>query len=985
MQTKAKSKDKENDSRKTTTRTEISLTIVAMVMLLQQIPLSQAAYEDDPCETKNTPGICKTWADCPVIKTLIQRNVYTQREVVSCGFGIREELICCPLVADETSTTTTTTTTTLRPPRPNIETTTQRDFWLDDLEQLQKTTTTLTSTTTTTTTQKPDFWLDLITTTTTTQKPDFWLDFITTTTPTTTTTTTTTVKPIVVGDKKLDSSVEYIDLTKLLAEKRENKNKSIDQNSDEAPAKPLEEQVVDQWNVNPGNGPENQHNGNFQNGALVMPQNNGHNGNQGNFPNAPFAFPQNNGQGANWNQGNIGLGQGSRGQGNTGLGQIANFPNANPFLNSPGNRGNRGQGNRGRGPNNNGWTGRSGGQGFSFPDHNNGGVRPNEFNGFPNNPNPGNNWNSPNQFGVAPVPVVNPGFVIEPAIEQGDLVAEGSSPHVVWVAPADHVEIIDPSQIISHHTIPVMESYVMENNLEPQSRPSTTSTQPSASFNPIQKVYENLINSGMDIVKAKAEFIDTMWQKHQQNQRNQNGRSRPMASNQQGGQQSIFGNQNPAIVETPQHPLFPLRPGQQGDSHSLPSTSILGQPTHQVSFPNGQTETNSQLVQFPQHPVQGGSQFPQNPNQQGNSAFVQTGSQGPSERPGTSNQQGNSGFVQLPPNGAQSPNIQTPPAQVLDPFKPFEFRPPPEDEVVFAEDNNSISNLTPDPGPRPNSNDRPAVRACRRIQEGLKPSLSQHILGGIPAELGEFPHMAAIGYGRIGDDDQGPYDILCGGSLIDARFVLTAAHCVASRDRRPSIVRLGVVNFTNPEEMANAVEMRIKQVHIHPEYSQRRTYNDIALLELEQPVAFTELIYPICLYSDIADPKTDIRLWVSGWGTINTATRAFSNILLKAPLFVTPIDKCNASFVDYGLTRQIQDGIIDTQLCAEDKDLIKDACQGDSGGPLVLVVDESLKSYKIVGVVSAGFGCANTTPGLYTRVAAFLDYIEQIVWPNGSV
>lgn len=67
--------------------------------------------------------------------------------------------------------------------------------------------------------------------------------------------------------------------------------------------------------------------------------------------------------------------------------------------------------------------------------------------------------------------------------------------------------------------------------------------------------------------------------------------------------------------------------------------------------------------------------------------------------------------------------------------------------------------------------------------------------------------------------------------------------------------------------------------------------------------------------------------------------RAFSNILLKAPLHVTPLEKCNDSFVNYGLTRQIDQGIIDTQLCAEDKDQLKDACQGDSGGPLNLIID----------------------------------------------
>jgi secreted trypsin-like serine protease len=47
------------------------------------------------------------------------------------------------------------------------------------------------------------------------------------------------------------------------------------------------------------------------------------------------------------------------------------------------------------------------------------------------------------------------------------------------------------------------------------------------------------------------------------------------------------------------------------------------------------------------------------------------------------------------------------------------------------------------------------------------------IVGGEPAKLGEFPHMAAIGWRK----ENGKVKFACGGSVISEKFVLTAAHC----------------------------------------------------------------------------------------------------------------------------------------------------------------------------------------------------------------
>uniref|UniRef100_W8BWP2 Serine protease persephone n=1 Tax=Ceratitis capitata TaxID=7213 RepID=W8BWP2_CERCA len=275
------------------------------------------------------------------------------------------------------------------------------------------------------------------------------------------------------------------------------------------------------------------------------------------------------------------------------------------------------------------------------------------------------------------------------------------------------------------------------------------------------------------------------------------------------------------------------------------------------------------------------------------------------------------------------------------------------------------------------SDDRPAVRACNEINDKLQPLLTPHILDGTPVELGEYPHMAAIGL--MNTDDEVEYN--CGGTLISNRFVLTAAHCLVTR-QIPVTVRMGVVNFNNPEEMKSVVEVKIKKVHIHPDYTSATVYNDVGLLELEEEVAYTLNVFPTCLYTEPSDPPPNAQLYVAGWGVINRQTREKSNILLKARQVIVDNVRCNESFVDNGLTRRNRQGIIASQMCAHDPGLTKDACQGDSGGPLTLVVDEALNKYSVVGVISAGFSCGSATPGLYTRVSAFLDYIESVVWPS---
>lgn len=96
-----------------------------------------------------------------------------------------------------------------------------------------------------------------------------------------------------------------------------------------------------------------------------------------------------------------------------------------------------------------------------------------------------------------------------------------------------------------------------------------------------------------------------------------------------------------------------------------------------------------------------------------------------------------------------------------------------------------------------------------------------------------------------------------------------------------------------------------------------------------------------------------------------------------------PLSICNSTLYDYN--RQInqpslRNGISQSQCCAYDPQAKNDACQGDSGGPLQTFSSPSIGT--IVGIVSFGISCGTSLPGVYTRVAYYIDWIEEIVWSN---
>ncbi|KAK7070281.1 Tryptase gamma [Halocaridina rubra] len=208
----------------------------------------------------------------------------------------------------------------------------------------------------------------------------------------------------------------------------------------------------------------------------------------------------------------------------------------------------------------------------------------------------------------------------------------------------------------------------------------------------------------------------------------------------------------------------------------------------------------------------------------------------------------------------------------------------------------------------------------------------------------------------------------CGGSVIDKKHILTAAHCVAHMsqvDIQNLRVKLGAHNIRASEPSVQ--EFKVSKVVRHKSYDSRRLYNDVAMLTLDGEIQYTSKVRPVCLDKSTRQYNGD-NVIVAGWGSMYEGGPQTSS-LFQVQLRVWSNDQCRTKYGGVA-----PGGIVSSYLCAGQDG--KDSCQGDSGGPLVKHVGGV---WTQVGIVSWGIGCGKGRyPGVYSRITSFLPWINRV-------
>ncbi|NXF51884.1 OVCH2 protein, partial [Oceanites oceanicus] len=264
----------------------------------------------------------------------------------------------------------------------------------------------------------------------------------------------------------------------------------------------------------------------------------------------------------------------------------------------------------------------------------------------------------------------------------------------------------------------------------------------------------------------------------------------------------------------------------------------------------------------------------------------------------------------------------------------------------------------------------------QKVQE-TKPwsylNLFTRIVGGNQVKQGSHPWQVSL---------KRRQKHFCGGTIVSAQWVVTAAHCILDRNL------LQYLNVTAGEHDLRIREngeqtLPVKYVIKHPNFDPRRPMNyDIALLKLDGTFNFSSSVLPACLPDPGEKFEAGYICTACGWGRLNE-NGVLPQVLYEVNLPILNSKECSRALST--LKKPIEG---DTIMCAGFPDGGKDACQGDSGGPLLC--QRKHGAWTLAGVISWGMGCARGwisnekkkhynrgSPGIFTDLSAVLSWIQE--------
>ncbi|MER5347719.1 MULTISPECIES: S1 family peptidase [Streptomyces] len=223
----------------------------------------------------------------------------------------------------------------------------------------------------------------------------------------------------------------------------------------------------------------------------------------------------------------------------------------------------------------------------------------------------------------------------------------------------------------------------------------------------------------------------------------------------------------------------------------------------------------------------------------------------------------------------------------------------------------------------------------------------QPIVGGTTTTTTAYPFMM-----QITDASQNQF---CGGTLVAANKVVTAAHCMVG-ETTSSVRVIGGRTYLNG---TNGTVSKVSKIWINPDYTDATNGDDVAVLTLSTSMSYTPASYVAS--TDTSVYATGATARIIGWGTTSESGSS-SNQLRTATVPIVSNTSCAGS---YG-----SDFVASDMVCAGYTNGGTDTCQGDSGGPLLI-------GGVLAGITSWGNGCAEAGyPGVYTRLTTFSNLVK---------